>query len=130
MPPTWYELQHLIAPPPDLEVDVCVPAGSPWFDGHFPGDPILPGVAQLALVLALINDHFSPDLALFALKRVRFRQIVRPESVLNIRITLNHNLAAGFNFTVTCQNQAVCNGVLIMKATPHPGKDVGHDRRE
>ena len=42
------------------EIEVEVPAGARWFDGHFPGHPILPAVAQLALVDRLLRRLAGP----------------------------------------------------------------------
>lgn len=94
--------------------EITIPADSQWFEGHFPNDPILPGVAQLALVAELIKQKFDPVGGLSAVKRVRFRQIVRPADRLKITITRNCNTLSGFNFSITCQDRTVCSGLLIM----------------
>jgi len=66
---------------------VEIGAGHPAFDGHFPGQPVLPGVALLAEVLeALFAD---PDLAACVgsaprLPVVKFLAPVRPGATLLI----------------------------------------------
>jgi 3-hydroxyacyl-[acyl-carrier-protein] dehydratase len=68
-----------------------------WYlAGHFPGNPIMPGVlqvealAQVGAICGLAHPDFAGKLALFAgIDAVRFKRIVRPGDVLDLecRIT-------------------------------------------
>jgi 3-hydroxyacyl-[acyl-carrier-protein] dehydratase len=63
--------------------------------GHFPGNPIMPGVlmvealAQAGAVAVLSEDENRGKLALFAgIDDVRFKRIVRPGDVLTLECSL------------------------------------------
>ncbi len=79
-----------------LTATYLVPDDASWFAGHFPGDPVVPGVVQLdALVqaaglLALADDPALADgkLLLMGLDRVRFRRRVSPGEELTLRVSL------------------------------------------
>ena len=67
----------------------------PFFQGHFPNNPIMPGVlqveamAQCSAPILLSLDKFQGKLALFAaMDNVRFKGIVRPGDKLDMRIEL------------------------------------------
>ncbi len=70
------------------------PAG-PWFRGHFPGNPIFPGVlqvealAQLGAVAILSQAEMRGKLALVAgLNNVKFRRLVQPGETLEMEVEI------------------------------------------
>jgi len=65
-----------------VNVRIAVPEGGPLFDGHFPGTPILPGVAELIMIAGALVPG-GPSL-LTGVRHVRFRGLVRPGDELDL----------------------------------------------
>ena len=71
--------------------------GDEWFlRGHFPGEPIMPGVlmvealAQAGAVGVLSHGDFTGRIPLFAgIDGVRFRRVVRPGDVLDYELVVD-----------------------------------------
>jgi 3-hydroxyacyl-[acyl-carrier-protein] dehydratase len=102
-----------------IEALADVPADSPWFSGHFPGEPILPGIALVYMAeQAIIQDALAKgeQVQLHALKRVRFTQPVRPGETLSLNIISEE---AGeeilFSFKITNKENIVCSGAIVAK---------------
>jgi 3-hydroxyacyl-[acyl-carrier-protein] dehydratase len=72
-----------------------VAADEPFFQGHFPGHPIMPGVliiealAQTGAVLAARHTSFDPNrqiMVLMAIDKAKFRKPVRPGDILKLEV--------------------------------------------
>lgn len=72
-----------------------VTVNEPFFQGHFPGYPVMPGVliiealAQVGAVAVLSTPEYAGKLALFAgIDNARFRRQVVPGDVLRLEVEL------------------------------------------
>ena len=63
------------------------PADFPPFNGHFPGNPILPGIAQIALITEILNRADASGYTLDTVKRVKFLAPALPEKQLSAEVT-------------------------------------------
>lgn len=72
-----------------------VTMNEPFFQGHFPGEPVMPGVimiealAQVGAVAILSEEQFKGKLAFFGgIKSARFRKMVFPGDTLRLEVEL------------------------------------------
>ncbi len=95
-------------------VELHVPADHPAFAGHFPGQPLLPGVSLLAEVLEAVcadapaRAWVGPQPRLGA---VKFLAPVRPGTDLTVRVEVPADPAASaLRFEVRDATRAVASG--------------------
>jgi 3-hydroxyacyl-[acyl-carrier-protein] dehydratase len=103
-----------------LEADITVPPDSIWFSGHFPGQPILPGIALISAVCEIIENEArerGEAVAISSLKRVRFTGPVRPGETIHLSVTgEDGSLTGSLSFKVAVHGQVICTGhVLVTK---------------
>ena len=87
---------------------------STWFSGHFPAEAVLPGIAQLAVVIEALRSVSGPRLRVCGLRRVRFRQIVRPNDRMDISMAPTEGDRQGYAFRVSVGGEVVCSGTLYV----------------
>jgi 3-hydroxyacyl-[acyl-carrier-protein] dehydratase len=100
-----------------------VTINEPFFQGHFPENPIMPGVlivealAQAGAVAVLSMPEHRGKLAYFAgLDQIRFRHPVRPGDTLRLEVTLQ-KMRRGVGKAhgrATVGGQTACEGDLLM----------------
>ena len=100
--------------------------------GHFPGNPILPGVIQLealaqAGAVALLSDErYAGSLPLFGgVEDVRWRRLVRPGDELELEVVMDRLSARGGwgQGTATVGGKAACKARLFFILAPAKGAD-------
>ncbi len=99
---------------------------SPWFKGHFPEDPILPGIAQLNMVTETIADVLQQNLLLKSIARIKFKKIIRPGDILDIHVKAakkEHH----YSFRISSMEEEVCSGRLVLALKQEQKRDMTTD---
>lgn len=85
-----------------------VTINEPFFQGHFPGLPVMPGVLQLeamaqtaGILLNRIADNPDGVPFFMGIDKARFRRVVKPGDQLEISVTITKLRAKIARFTAT-----------------------------
>jgi 3-hydroxyacyl-[acyl-carrier-protein] dehydratase len=99
----------------------CVAYNEPWFPGHFPGRPIMPGVlilealAQIGGILAYASDPFDASRSLMfflGIDKAKFRRPVEPGDKLELRAEILQRRSNVWRF----RGEASVDGTLSAEA--------------
>lgn len=113
----WYSFVEILKTDEDeMAARATTDSGSPWYSGHFPDDPILPGIAQLKMVADLITLSRGNGMRMRGVSRVKFRKIVRPGELLDIQATPG-NIANHYSFRISSDNEDICSGMMFFAIT-------------
>lgn len=61
-----------------MNTTLAVPIDGAWFEGHFPGRPILPGVAEIALIIEALAREAGSPVPIRGITFARLRHLVLP----------------------------------------------------
>ncbi len=75
-----------ISPATGLRWTFQVAADCPFFQGHFPGHPILPGVVALGWMLAAAERFLERPVSAAELLNVKFQVVIPPGAQLELLI--------------------------------------------
>lgn len=98
----------------DLIAEVTIASDSAWFSGHFPGQPVLPGIAQLEMVFDLIRQHEKRPLRIAEVSRVRFKRAILPEDRVTIVATPRPGKSDAYTFRLEKADGLVTTGTLTV----------------
>ncbi|MCF8082906.1 MAG: hypothetical protein K9M96_07410 [Deltaproteobacteria bacterium] len=112
----WYTLINVEKPSSDRVVMTAeVDPGSPWFSGHFPNDPILPGIAQLEMALDGVSRLCERRMRISGVKKVRFKHMIRPKALITISVSPRKKAGLSYGFHITVDGEQASNGILVVE---------------
>ncbi len=95
-----------------------VTINEPFFQGHFPGQPIMPGVliieamAQVAGVLAYCSGVEGKSVYFMSIDKAKFRRPVVPGDQIRMEVKLIHRRGNVWKFS----GQAIVDGKVVSEA--------------
>jgi 3-hydroxymyristoyl/3-hydroxydecanoyl-(acyl carrier protein) dehydratase len=101
-------------------VRLSLPHDTPLFSGHFPGQPILPGVGILAMVETALEAGSSVgggDSTITGYRRVKFRQLISSAGEFTIKL-LPADKSGKMGFSVLHSGSEAANGYLLTGPLP------------
>lgn len=107
----WHELEDVReSADGEITARVTLSPDSSWFSGHFPSEPVLPGIAQLGVVLEALSHAAGRPLKVTGIRRVRFRQAIKPGDRVDISVKPAGEKDYAFRLVVL--EEPVCSGVM------------------
>jgi 3-hydroxymyristoyl/3-hydroxydecanoyl-(acyl carrier protein) dehydratase len=94
-----------------FELDLRVPADLAYFEGHFPGLPILPGVVQIDWSVRFARERLGLRGDFSAAENLKFLSIVRPDARLTL--SLRAETDARLTFSYFAQDKKYSSGTLV-----------------
>ncbi|MDN3576328.1 AMP-binding protein [Chitinimonas viridis] len=94
-----------------LEID----ARSPYFVGHFPQTPILPGVTQLDWAVLFGRELFAIPAGFLRLEAVKFQQVIAPGSLVSMDLSWQAERGS-LGFKLTSAAGAHASGRIVFGA--------------
>ena len=79
-----------------MDYTFTIPASHPSLEGHFPNNPIVPGVVILDEVLNIVKN-LKPELKISAIPMVKFTHPLLAEQIVTVEIKEKNDNALSFN---------------------------------
>jgi len=113
--PAWYEFGRVeTSATGEMHTEVRIPPESLWFSGHFPGEPILPGIAQLGIAYDTVCKALGHPISITGFSRVKFKKIIRPGDCLKVIITPKEDMKGVYVFRIVAGDDLACSGTMTL----------------
>lgn len=109
----------------------CVSANEPFFEGHFPNDPIMPGVLIIeamaqaggVLVFTILPQYKNRPFYFAGIDKVRFRKPVRPGDKLVLKVEILKQKGGFFKM----RGEAFADEKIVAEAELMATVDISED---
>jgi len=85
------------------------------FDGHFPNNPVTPGVVQMQIIKELMEEHLEQKLVLKEMGRCKFMAVLNPNENAEITIKITFSTLENQQIKVTAQGLSKDNKTTFFK---------------
>ena len=68
----------------------CVTFHEDFFKGHFPGEPVTPGVCILQIAQELLSEETELNLSLKKIKNAKFTAVIAPNNISELIVTFSN----------------------------------------
>lgn len=109
----FYQINSLSFAENNLEASIRIDPNHAIFDGHFPGNPVTPGVIQLEMVKELLGNHFNQTIQLKQLLNSKFLAVLNPQN--SVEATFKMSVIEQEDHSLRVSGQLSSNEVVCLK---------------
>jgi 3-hydroxyacyl-[acyl-carrier-protein] dehydratase len=95
------------------EIVFFVPTDHACFNGHFPGNPLVPGALLLRWMIEQLARH---NLVITEIKQCKFLHIVKPGDQLRFLVSHHHDK---LNVNIVCADTLVAKATCLYQTRGH-----------
>ncbi len=99
----FYTIEYLQREPNSFSCKVAFNTHHDIFKGHFPGQPVVPGVCMMEMVKELLEQQTDKDLWLRNAGQVKFLQFVTPDVQPVVNVSWQEE-SKGYNVSASFKN--------------------------
>lgn len=105
----------------DILVTIQLHKEHPVFDGHFPENPVTPGVCMIQIIKKVVQEHLHMELFLQRISNVKFTALINPyinsELLLEISIIQTDDIVKVKNISKFVDGTIAlkCNSTFIQR---------------
>ncbi len=111
-----------------------VTMNEPFFQGHFPGEPLMPGVlqiealAQVGALAVLTMPEYKNNLLLFSgVEKFRFKKLVQPgdQLIMEVEVSNIRRSVGKGKGSIKIEDKVVTSGELLFSVVPKADYNAG-----
>ncbi|HIP31505.1 MAG TPA: 3-hydroxyacyl-ACP dehydratase [Crocinitomicaceae bacterium] len=84
----FYTLNKVTENEDSTSYTITINKNHPIFKGHFPGNPVTPGVAQMDIVKELVAKHLQKEVSMEEMPSCKFLAVLNPETNADVDVIL------------------------------------------
>ena len=97
----------------ELQLQICFSESLPYFQGHFPGTPILPGIIQLNFAIDCAEEYLLMNKAqIQSIPQIKFLNLIQPNRKLILSLILEDNM---LRFYYANESKTFSHGKIILR---------------
>jgi 3-hydroxyacyl-[acyl-carrier-protein] dehydratase len=109
----FYQILSLEKKEPHYEAVILVNEKHDVFNGHFPGNPIMPGVCMMQIIKELTEQITGNSLLMQSLSNVKFMALINPDATPELRLELDITITE--DDLIKVKNTAYFNDTTALK---------------
>lgn len=85
----FYKINSLVEADNKVNANITINKDHQVFDGHFPGNPVTPGVCMMQIIKELTEEVTGKTLFMKSASNIKFMAIINPEKNADLNLQLD-----------------------------------------
>lgn len=99
----FYTVQKISAEDGAIDAEIRLNPKHEVYDGHFPDQPVVPGVIQLQIVKEILEDALKKELFMETISNAKYLKMIVPDKNVTIHFAIQYKISVENIFQLNAQ---------------------------